>query len=406
MGGAQKKTSKTDFEGWRLWAVGLMAMAMLVPVTMPVAVLRGLVHDRFAVSEFQTSLFMSVNMIGAVLSAPLVGALGDRLRSRRRLVVWATLCDAALFWAMTLPSSFGVFMALRFVEGAAHILALSSLLAVLADSPGRRGRLMGMAGAGITFGIAIGAPLGGALGRSDPLIPLYAGGGLLVLLAVAAAAVLPERPPRAHRASLRELWRLISLDKALAAPLTFAFIDRFTTGFFTTTFSLYMRRVFELSPPEIGMLIACFMLPFSLLSYPVGRLADRFSRTALMCGGSLVYGLGTLTLGWWSADGLPFLMAMLGTTAAVMFVPSLIMTTDLSQPETKATAMGGFNAAGALGFLVGPAVGGWVSQSVALGQGWQAGYQAAFVVAGASEVLCVLIALPVLLRLRRAGRTT
>ena len=406
MSGAHKETSNIEFEGWRLWAVGLMAMTMLVPVTMPVAVLRSLVHDRFAVSELQTSLFMSVNMIGAVLSAPLVGALGDRLRSRRRLVVWATLSDAALFWAMTLPSSFGVFMALRFFEGAAHILALSSLLALLADSPGRRGRLMGMAGAGITFGIAIGAPLGGSLGRSDPLIPLYAGGGLLVLVAVAASALLPEPPRRAHRASLREVWRLISLDRALAAPLAFAFIDRFTTGFFTTTFSLYMRRVFELSPPEIGMLIACFMLPFSLLSYPVGRLADRLSRTALMCGGSLIYGVGTATLGWWSADRLPLLMAMLGTTAAVMFVPSLIMTTDLSRPETKATAMGGFNAAGALGFLVGPAVGGWVSQSVALGQGWQAGYQTAFVVAGASEVLCVLIALPFLLRLRREGRTT
>jgi MFS family permease len=402
----EREATQNQFEGWRLWAVGLMAMTMLVPVTMPVAVLRSLVHDRFAVSELQTSLFMSVNMVGAVLSAPLVGALGDRLRSRRRLVVWATLADAALFWAMTQPASFGVFMALRFLEGAAHILALSSLLAVLADSPGRRGRLMGMAGAGITFGIAIGAPLGGALGRDNPLIPLYAGGGLLVLVAAAAAAILPEPPRRANRASLRELWRLISLDKALAAPLAFAFIDRFTTGFFTTTFSLYMRRVFELSPPEIGMLIACFMLPFSLLSYPVGRLADRVSRTALMCGGSLIYGVGTASLGWWGADGLPLLMAMLGTTAAVMFVPSLVMTTDLSRPETKATAMGGFNAAGALGFLIGPAVGGWVSQSVALGRGWQTGYQAAFVVAGVSEVLCVLIALPVLLRLRRAGRTT
>jgi hypothetical protein len=34
------------------------------------------------------------------------------------------------------------------------------------------------------------------------------------------------------------------------------------------------------------------------------------------------------------------------------------------------------------------------------------GYQAAFVVAGSTEVLCVAVALPVLLRLVRSGRTT
>ena len=38
--------------------------------------------------------------------------------------------------------------------------------------------------------------------------------------------------------------------------------------------------------------------------------------------------------------------------------------------------------------------------------GMAAGYQAAFAVAGISEILCIAVALPILLRLRRAGRTT
>jgi MFS family permease len=394
------------FTAWRLLALGLVTATMLVPVTMPVAVLRGLVHDRFGVSELQTSLFMSINMIGAALTAPFTGALADRLRSRKALIVGALVADAVCFWGLTRAESFGVFMAVRFFEGAAHIVALSALLALLADSPERKGRLMGMAGAGITFGVAVGAPLGGILGRDDPLVPLYAGGSLLAVVAVLVAALLPETLRRGERRGLADILRLVAGNRALAVPYLFVFVDRFTTGFFTTTFSLYMRRVFELPPPRIGMLIALFMIPFSLLSYPVGRWSDRASRAALMCGGSLVYGLGTASLGFWRPEHLGYLMFGLGAMAAVMFVPSLVMTSDLTRGGARATALGGFNAAGALGFLLGPATGGLVSQTVAAASSWEAGYRAAFIVAGAAEIACVAIALPFLLRLRRDGRTT
>jgi len=47
----------------------------MAPVTLPVPVLRSLVGERFAVSEFLTSIFMSVNMIGAVIAAPLASCL-------------------------------------------------------------------------------------------------------------------------------------------------------------------------------------------------------------------------------------------------------------------------------------------------------------------------------------------
>jgi MFS family permease len=99
-------------------------------------------------------------------------------------------------------------------------------------------------------------------------------------------------------------------------------------------------------------------------------------------------------------------MIVLGIASAVMFVPSLLITTDVAPEEIRTTAMGAFNAAGSLGFIVGPATGGLISQLVASEHGWESGYRAAFGVAGASEVLCVALALPFLLRLIRTGRTT
>jgi MFS family permease len=393
---------------WRVVWLGLLALLTLVPVTLPVPVLRELVQERFGVSELLTSLFMSVNMVGAVLAAPLAGALADRFGRRERFVVVALALDAACFLGLARLESFALFMALRFVEGCVHILALSLILSLASSAvaPARRGRAMGLVGGGIMLGVAVGAPLGGAVGREDPLAPLLAGAAIALAAAVLAAAVLRGAgdATRSRRPSLGEIVRLVKSERLLAAPLAFAFADRFTVGFFTTTFSLYLRSIHDVSTVQIGLLISVFMLPFALLSYPFGRLSERTSRAVLLCGGSLVYGMGTASLGFWAPEMLFVLMFCLGATAAVMFVPSLLMTTELAPPAVRSTALGAFNAAGSLGFIVGPATGGLVSQLVAQTAGWEAGYRAAFAVAGGAEVLLALVAFPLLWRRERVRR--
>ena len=116
--------------------------------------------------------------------------------------------------------------------------------------------------------------------------------------------------------------------------------------------------------------------------------------------------VATAAVAWCPLPLLPGLMVVLGIASAVMFVPSLLITTDVAPEEIRGTALGAFNAAGSLGFIVGPVTGGLVSELVADRSGWLAGYRAAFGVAGAAEIACVLLAMPLLLRLARAGRTT
>lgn len=404
---AQRAPAGETLRGGELCLLGGLAVLMLMPMTLPVPVLRDLVLERFAVSEFLTSLFMSINMVGAVLCAPIAGALADRFGGRKQIIVGALVTDAACLWAMTASVPFAVFLSIRFVEGCAHIFALSLVLSLAIDRAPRvgRGKIMGVIGGGISLGVALGAPLGGILGREDALRPLYVGAGIL-LVAATLAAMVRDTPVRTSRPRMRQIVRTVVADKGLSVPLAFAFVDRFTVGFFVATFPLYMRRMFDLPAEQIGFLLALFLLPFALLSYLFGRLSDRVSRTLLVGGGSLIYGIALMTLGWWSVELLPILMVLLGVLSAVMFVPSLVMVSDLATPETRSTCLGGFNAAGSLGFIVGPLVGGLVSQTIASTFGWQAGYTVAFVVAGAAEVLCVMVAFSMIRRLVAEGRTT
>jgi len=396
------------YGGARVASLGLLALLMLVPVTLPVTVLRPLVQERFAVSELATSLFMSINMIGAFFAAPLAGALADRWGRRVPLIAAALLADAVLLYALTLDASFSVFLALRFAEGCAHITALSLLLGLASHArpPAQRGRVMGLVGGGITLGVALGAPLGGLLGRDDPMLPLYAGSALVFAASLCAGVVLRETGAGEARPDLSTIFAALRRHRLLAAPLAFAFADRFTVGFYTTTFSLFLSRIHGFDPPRIGFTIAVFMLPFAACSYPFGRLSERVSRVAMICAGSAVYGVATVAVGFCPVPALPALMVLLGVASAVMFVPSLLITGDAAPPEIRTTAMGAFNAAGSLGFIAGPLVGGLVSEAIAAEHGWLAGYRSAFGVAGVSELICVALALPFLLRLVRAGRTS
>jgi MFS family permease len=402
---AASSTESVEIEpgaAWRLAAISVLALGIMAPVTMPVPVLRELVQDRFAVSEFLTSLFMSVNMVGGLIAAPLAGALADRLPLRRWLLVGALVADALCFFALTMAVPFPVFLAIRFVEGCAHITALSVLLTLASHAlpPARRGRAMGLVGGSMMLGIALGAPIGGMLGREGALVPLQVGTLLLVVAAAIAAVAVREAAGRDERPGLRDIAAALRAHPAILAPLAFAFTDRFTVGFFTTTLALYLRRIHAVDSAQIGWIIAAFMIPFALLSYPFGRLAEKRSPIALLCGGSILYGIGTAAVGFVAPPAIYALMAATGAAAAVMFVPSMLMTVRLAPESVRATALGAFNAAGSLGFIAGPLAGGAISQLVAARADWLAGYRAAFASAGASEWLCVAVALPVLLRLR------
>jgi MFS family permease len=350
---------------------------------------------------------MSVNMVGALVAAPIVGAVADRIGRRRAILAGALFLDALCFFALAADLPFGLFLGIRFAEGCAHIAALSMLLAAASNAlpAERRGRAMGLVGGSMMLGVATGAPLGGILGRGGPLLPLEVGGSLLLAGAVFAAVAVRDRGPREARPGFAEIRAALRAHPAILVPLAFSFADRFTVGFFTTTFSLYVRRIHELPPARIGLAIAIFMVPFALLSYPVGRLAERGHVVALLCGGSLVYAAATACVGFVAPPGLYALMFGIGVTAAVMFVPSMLLTTELAPESIRATALGAFNAAGSLGFVLGPVTGGLISQEVADRAGWEAGYRAAFAAAGASVALCVAVALPVLQRLG-IGRPT
>ncbi len=378
---------------------------LMLPVTGMVPVLHGLTEGRHPeTGDLARHLFMSVNMIGALIAAPLAGLASDSLGRRVPLIAAALVVNGLALLLIAGDWSYPVVLALRFVEGCAHMTALSLLMTLGADHGRSRGMgaAMGAVGAAVSLGVASGAPLGGWIGAASATQVPWLGGWLMLALAVAVPFALRDAPRESERPSPARLLRELAANRMLAVPYVFAFVDRLTVGFIVSTFSLYLGAVLGFDARQIGLVMAAFLIPFSLLTYPAGRLCHHWDRLGMMIAGSVLYGVFLIALGFAPAGAVAALMAAGGVVAALMYAPSLVLTAELAGSAQRASTLAGFNVAGSLGFALGPLLGGTL-----VGSFRAAGidpYLPVFVIVGALEILIALAMLP--LWRRGLGRRT
>lgn len=373
----------------RVAALAFVTFLLMLPETLPVPVLRGLVRERFGVGDGLASLFMSANMVGALIAAPLAGLFVDARGGRRRLAIACLVGDALVMQALAHPHDYATFLALRVLEGALHVTALTMVTSLVADAAGeRRGPALGALGAGLTLGVAAGAAIGGRIGRSDPMLTLHVASVVLAGASLLAVLVLPKDTPAQQRAGMRELFALVRHRPLLRAPLVIAAIERFTVGFFTTGFPLLLAGAHGADPAHIGKLLGAFLFPFAILSWPAGALSRRWSARSMVLLGSVAYGLGVAAVPFTDVAWLWALMPWLGVCSAVMFVPSLLWLLERADDVGRSTTIASFHAAGSFGFLLGPACCGAL---IELGGGGLVGYEVAFVVAGLSVLAGALL---------------
>ncbi len=373
----------------------LFLMVAMFNLTLVVVGLKELIIDRFDGTVADASLFFSIEMIAYMVFAPLWGLLSDRIGLRRPLVVIGFALSSAFYASFVFAPTLGSLLFLRFFQGAASVLAWSTLMTIVLDEPDReqRGRNLGIMGGALILGVSLGAPIGGYLMSHHGVErPLWVASALFALLALGSFALGDPRRQRPTY-SLGQVLSATASQPRLIAPYLFYFVDRYTVGFFIVLFPLYLDSLGAGDPAIRGRYLAVFLGPFALLQIFTGRLVDRFGPGRPLILGSFLYGVALCAVGYSSLYGLWWVMLALGVLASVMFPPAIALTASYSSDATRGGAMGGFNFAGSLGFATGPLVGAWVFEAY--------GYDAAFVTAGSLEILVALVGLVLLRRWRR-----
>jgi MFS transporter, DHA1 family, tetracycline resistance protein len=356
------------------------------------------VRDRFVLSDTEASLFAVTYLAAHVIFAFVWGAVADRSGKKKQLLVIGYVSTAAFHFILPFVDNYPLLLLARFGEGAMSILGFSLVMALAVDIAKKEhyGRVMGIMGASIALATTLAFPLGGAIGAHSMILLCSAGAFVLLLCAALGWRYLGNTSPGRAR-SLRDALLVLRERPALTIPYGFTFIDRFTVGFFAVTFPLYAASTFGMSAGESGRLLAGYLLPFSLLTIPVGRLVDRIGGMRLMVTGSLLYGVAVMFVGSIPQSALLPMMILCGVLASIMYAPSLWLVAAHAPDGKRASAMGGYNAAGSIGFAMGPIAGALVSDTF--------GYPAAFIAAGVSELICVAVFLPLSRMLLRSSPT-
>ncbi len=384
--------------------IALATILTLIPVTLLVPGLRELVQVQHGGSAAAAHAFMTINMLSGIVAVPIVMRWQRRVGSLRTWVSSLLALDALVFLGMRAAPSLTALFALRALDGALHLPAITLLMVAANRLAGpRRGGSLGLLGSSLMIGVAIGSPLGGRLVDRSPSLVYLVGAIVFMLAAVIALGISLPRAEQTRTPSRRYGWN--TSIKLAWVPLSYAFMDRFVIGVFVSTFTLFLGDVHHATGAQRGLLMALFLVPFALLCWPAGRLADRIGWYRPLVISNVLFGAVFAMYARVPFAALPWVMVASGVLSALMFAPNLLLTSEVAQRAGDGI-FGAFQIAGSVGFLIGPALGGVLVSALRDASG-TVDYDQIFLMVGALEGVLALasaLALGRLLRRRELGR--
>lgn len=186
-------------------------------------------------------------------------------------------------------------------------------------------------------------------------------------------------------------------NKSLFTIFLIVFIDLFGFGVILPLLP-FIGEKYGANPFQIGLLSATYSI-FQLLSTPIlGRLSDRFGRKKLLIVSQIGSMMGYILLGLANSLPLIFLSRLIdGATGGNISIAQAYIA-DVTTKENRAKGMGLIGAAFGLGFIIGPAIGGILSQFGF----WAPAFSAAFI--SFLTVISTFLFLPETINVKEAAK--
>lgn len=374
----------------RLWLWALLVFGAMLPATIVIPVVRSFVASVWPGSEWAMHAFLAVNLFGAVVGGPILAVRAERLARRRVVAGVSAALDGALLLAVALGPPLAVMLALRLVQGAVYIAAVSILMGTIRRQA-KSGSAMGVVGGAVVSSILVGIPLGAVLGKASPMLPLYAGGAIGVLTGLATLWLLPaDTDAETSKVTFRELLS----NARLRAPAIVVGLERFAVGAFLVPLQLYGHHVLGVKDHQVSTWFSAFLMTFALATWPFARLGDRFDRWRIVAIGAATYALSYLALAVAPVGAIILVMTIAGLASAAIYGPSLGLAAQAAPDSARASAMAVLNASGTMGMFLGSTAGGLLSSAlIASGLERATAYPIVFAIAGVAQFISVVVAL-------------
>jgi multidrug resistance protein len=164
------------------------------------------------------------------------------------------------------------------------------------------------------------------------------------------------------------------------------FIDLVGFGIVIPVLPRYAEH-FGASPWEIGWLVGVFSLAQFICSPLWGQLSDKIGRKPVLIISTIGTAIGFFMMGWANTLLILFAARLIDGISGGNIGTAQAYIADISAPEERAKRMGLIGAAFGLGFIFGPAIGGWTATHY----GWGAPMLVAGAMAAVNAILVTVV---------------
>ncbi|MBK9179366.1 MAG: MFS transporter [Acidimicrobiales bacterium] len=352
---------------WTTVALDLVGFGIVLPI-LP------LYAEDFGASGTVVGLLVASFSIAQLLFAPVWGRVSDRVGRKPVLIV--SLVGTAVGSFLTgIAGSLWVLFAGRIIDGISGG-SVSVAQAAVTDlaPPAERPRLLGLLGAAFGVGFVAGPAIGGLAALGGPHVPFFIAAALAAVNAVVAAKRLPETSTAAIRRTARPAAGAPSgpetsaVRSALVRYALVAFVSLMAFSGFEATFSLFGERRFGLTISSAaavfaGIGLVLVIVQGGLIGPAVARFGTAGSlRLGLSSGAGGMAALAVATT--WPVLALALLLIVVGQGMVTPTLSALVA--NRAPAPRRGGALGMQQAAGGLGRVVGPALGGVLFEHVGL----------------------------------------
>ena len=342
--------------------------------------------------SFWTGVAASATGFSLALTSPIWGRLADRY-GRKPMLIRAMVGGGISVGLMGLAQSALQLTVLRGIQGASSGTVAAATALVATETPAEHLAWgLGLLSSAISLGSAVGPAAGGLATNFIGLRAIFlAGGALLLLASIPVLFVVRESPRRMTQSEAPRTMDALRLARAgtVGAIAVLIVAQGLQQTSYGAAQQLVVLRLLELTGSQqaqslTGLTFAGAGVATALASLTYHRLLRRTTYRRLLIGGALLLGLALL--GAASAASAPALIAafVVASFFSGALIPAFGAMIGLESPAiVQATVFGVGSSAIALGFGLGPLLGGIVASA--------AGIRAGLLVAAALAFILVAL---------------
>lgn len=300
-----------------------------------------------------------------IVCPPIFGAATDQQGRRRPWVLVGFGMSCAVALQYMLARGFWTFAVIVFLGTASFVayhLNINALVTMTLDEKAR-GRQFGQYRISGSVGYALGSSLLIPLVMRDPsyAVAFMCISALYLVCAVGAGGLLRDPPMNADEAGGRRAWRDVLKQRNLVALYVCFAVGSVGSSMGMEFFTNHLEETFGMSKASIGRIVslqAVFEIPPLIL---LGWFSDKWGRKPILIGATLAGAVRWALIGWTNSPGWIVLAQTLWGLSFSGFTVGVALIADHAPPRARGSALGLLQLSWALGYSVGPPIGGYLA---------------------------------------------